>query len=175
MHLNSLSSISGFKTIVGILKTQDAALGWCLLPINEFNFINTRYGKLWFTVKVLYDRCKIVKGGLPVNRLSKIIGCLLFVIAIGYGYVAYFVSSFNPATGISYDGLGRTTTEAAGLIQSIFGKGKLWAGWPWFLLDMVIILGALGTALYLFLKPAKGQTGDETPEYKMSTFETEED
>lgn len=110
-----------------------------------------------------------------MNRLSKIIGCLLFVIAIGYGYAAYFVSSFNPATGISYDGLGRTTTEAAGLIQSIFGKGKLWAGWPWFLLDMVIILGALGTALYLFLRPAKSQTEDETPEYKMSTFETEED
>ena len=65
------------------------------------------------------------------------------------GFVAYFITSFDSVTHTWLDGFGRPLTESPWFMRFIFGQDRLWAGWGWFLADMVIFWGgiALGFGL----------------------------
>jgi hypothetical protein len=73
---------------------------------------------------------------------------MIGVVFIG-GFLAYLVSSFDPQTKIFADGLGRPLSESPVLMRLIFGQERLWAGWSWFLADMVIFWSAIGAGIKL--------------------------
>ncbi len=59
-------------------------------------------------------------------------------------FIAYFVSSYDPITGAMSDGLGRPLERAPFLAQLVFGEDDLWAGWGYFIVDMIVFWGGLG-------------------------------
>lgn len=75
------------------------------------------------------------------------------------GFLAYFVSSFDPQTKTMFDGVGRPLSESPVLMRFIFGQERLWAGWFWFLADMVIFWGGIGVGIKLAGWGFKGPTG----------------
>ncbi len=82
-------------------------------------------------------------------KIFRTVGLILVVGSFGFTFIAYFVSSYNPTTGVFYDGLGRMLTDSPWFMKWIFAEGKLWAGWKWFFLDMVSFWVAIGTGMYL--------------------------
>lgn len=73
--------------------------------------------------------------------MRKLIGCLGVATIISVfiaGFIAYFVFSFDPRTGMTYDGFGRELSESPWFMRLIFDKDRSWAGWKWFILDLVI-------------------------------------
>lgn len=84
-----------------------------------------------------------------MTRLLQWIGGLLILGALGAGFVAYFVTSTDPATGGVFDGLGRRLTQSPLFMRLIFGQERLWAGWLWFVVDMLVFWGAVGLGALL--------------------------
>lgn len=60
------------------------------------------------------------------------------------GFIAYFITSVDPNSHSLYDGFGRPLSESPWLAKFIFGQERLWAGWTWFIADMVIFWGGIG-------------------------------
>lgn len=71
------------------------------------------------------------------------IGVALMIAVFIAGFVAYFIYKTDPTTNIMYDGFGRPLSESPFLMRWIFGQERLWAGWLWFVGDMVIFWGGL--------------------------------
>ena len=65
------------------------------------------------------------------------------------GFLAYFVSSFDKASGTWSDGLGRTLVQTPALIRLVFGEERLYPGWKWFILDMIVFWGVIAFGAYL--------------------------
>ena len=57
------------------------------------------------------------------------------------GFLAYFVT-FKGVNGAT-DGLGRSLSETPAAVRFIFGQERMWAGWIWFLVDMLIFWGSV--------------------------------
>jgi uncharacterized membrane protein SpoIIM required for sporulation len=79
--------------------------------------------------------------------MRKAIGWLGVAIIVGVfiaGFIAYFISSFDPPTKISYDGFGRQLCESPWFMRLIFGQNRLWVGWVWFIGDMIIFWAGIG-------------------------------
>jgi hypothetical protein len=67
---------------------------------------------------------------------------ILWVVAASVlGLIAYFVSSFDKASGTWFDGLGRPLVPAPFLIRAVFGSDRLYPGAAWFIVDMVVFWG----------------------------------
>ena len=66
------------------------------------------------------------------------------VIGLVLGFLAYFVRSFDKATGTYFDGLGRHLDLAPFFIRFVFWNDSLWAGWNYFALDMVVFWSGIG-------------------------------
>lgn len=75
-------------------------------------------------------------------------GAIIFTVFVA-GFVAYFVTSVDPATHFMYDGFGRPLFESPLLVRFIFGQERLWAGWGWFIGDMAIFWGGIGIGFSL--------------------------
>jgi len=60
-------------------------------------------------------------------------------------FLAYMVTSHNAAGPC--DGLGRQLSEAPTLMRIFFGQDRMWAGWVWFVGDMIIFWGSFAAAL----------------------------
>src|ERR1700754_4595104 len=73
-----------------------------------------------------------------MRRLVGGIGVGLMTVVFLAGVLAYFFFSRDQKTGITYDGLGRRLSESPLFMQWVFGEDRLWAGWLWFVADMVI-------------------------------------
>src|SRR5207248_1506136 len=89
-----------------------------------------------------------ISGGL--HRMSRLLAkiALFFVGAIVvaeliYGFFAYFVTSQLP-DGTVVDGFGRRLVPTPSLIQFFLGHDRMWAGWQWFVAEMVVFWGAIG-------------------------------
>ncbi|MGA9768163.1 MAG: hypothetical protein WBV94_03930 [Blastocatellia bacterium] len=67
-----------------------------------------------------------------------------FVVQLIFGFFAYFVTSQNKSTGAYYDGLGRLLSASPSFMRLIFGEERLWAGWSWFVVEMVVFWGWMG-------------------------------
>lgn len=59
--------------------------------------------------------------------------------------MAYVVTSGG--SGATTDGLGRSLSEAPMLMRIMFGQERMWAGWGWFVGDMIIFWGSIGLAV----------------------------
>jgi hypothetical protein len=75
-------------------------------------------------------------------------GTIIFGVFVA-GFIAYFVTSFNAETHTWLDGFGRPLSESPWFIRFMFGQDRLWAGWDWFLADMVIFWGGVAVGFGL--------------------------
>lgn len=73
------------------------------------------------------------------------VGAIWFIALLIAGFLAYFVTS-RGANGAT-DGFGRTLSEAPMLIRIILGQERMWAGWGWFVGEMVIFWGSIALAV----------------------------
>lgn len=80
------------------------------------------------------------------------------VVGLGLGFMAYFVRSFDRATGIVFDGLGRQLELSPFLARFIFGAESLWPGWGYFALDFVVFWGGIAVGAALVNLASKLQT-----------------
>ena len=72
------------------------------------------------------------------------------VLAIGIllcGVLAYFVT--NAENGIIIDGLGRKLSLSPFFVRFFLGQERLWAGWFWFIADIIWFFGGLSCASLL--------------------------
>ena len=84
--------------------------------------------------------------------ISKFIYVFIGTGGIGFlilGFLAYFVSSFDKSKGIMHDGLGRVLFESPFIVRFIFGQERLWPGWSWFIIDMIIFWGGIAIGYWL--------------------------
>ena len=84
-----------------------------------------------------------------MKKLLGYLGLVLILAVFVVGFVAYFIFSFEPQTRVTYDGLGRQLTDSPWLVRLILGEDKQWAGWRWFLVDMVVFWGTIGVGFSL--------------------------
>lgn len=73
------------------------------------------------------------------------IGLIWFLALLIAGFLAYFVATVGPSEVT--DGFGRQLTESPPLMKLAFGQERLWAGFGWFIGDMVIFWGSIGIAV----------------------------
>ncbi len=79
-----------------------------------------------------------------IGSLARFLGIALFVGILGAGFMAYFVTGPGPS-----DGLGRPLTESPLLVRFLFGQDRLWPGYLWFIVDLVVFWGGLGLSFWL--------------------------
>lgn len=92
-----------------------------------------------------------------MRKLGVYVGTAILLSILGAGFLAYFVFSFNTDTQQWFDGLGRSLTDSPWLMRLILGEDRQWAGWFWFLVDMVVFWGGIAIALALIHRGS--QTG----------------
>lgn len=83
----------------------------------------------------------------PIKKISTGIGVILIITLFVLAFLAYFVSRFD--SGERYDGLGRALVDSPWVVRIIFGEEKMWVGWKWFIVDMVIFWGGIALAISL--------------------------
>ena len=76
-------------------------------------------------------------------------GVSVIVAIIGAAFMAYFIFSFDPLTKTTYDGLGRQLYESPWFMRFFFGQDRQWAGWLWFVGDLIIFLGGMAFGINL--------------------------
>lgn len=93
--------------------------------------------------------------GAVVPRTRKIAERVLFGIGVLWiialfvcGFLAYLVTRREPSGWV--DGLGRPLTEAPMLARIFFGQERLWPGWSWFAIDLVVFWGSLALVSFIF-------------------------
>jgi len=85
-----------------------------------------------------------------IKKFAKILGFILGASVFLATCNAYFVTKFDPVNKMSYDGFGRLLTESPFFVRIIFGQERFWAGWSWFIADLIIFWGGVGVA-WLFI------------------------
>ena len=88
-----------------------------------------------------------VKMKTILRKILVPVGVIWFIGLLIAGFMAYLVNSVGP--GGLYDGLGRRLTEAPVLMRIFFGQERMWAGWFWFAVDMLVFWGSVALALIL--------------------------
>lgn len=84
-----------------------------------------------------------------MKKVIGYIGVALFVVVFIAGFLGYFITSVDPQSRTMYDGLGRPLSESPFFIRLVFGQERLWAGWGWFIVDLVIFWGGVGLGFSL--------------------------
>ena len=77
------------------------------------------------------------------------VGVAFILCAIIAGFIAYFVFSFDPQTKVTFDGFGRQLSESPWFLRLILGQDRLWAGWIWFIADIIIFWSVIGIGISL--------------------------
>ncbi len=94
-----------------------------------------------------------------MRKIIGLLGVLIIIAIFIVGFMAYFVFSFDPQTKTAYDGVGRELSEAPWIMRLIFDEDRLWAGWSWFIADMIIfwggIIAGINLAKYGFMDQKK--------------------
>jgi hypothetical protein len=87
-----------------------------------------------------------------MNRIRQFLGALLCLVVFGAALLGYFVTDGN-----GHDGLGRSLSSAPFFMRLFFGQERAWAGWFWFVADIVWFWGGLGLGFVLLSsKPKSG-------------------
>ena len=91
-------------------------------------------------------------------KLSNILGGVILIGLLIGGFMAYMVSCFDAASGQWSDGFGRALSDSPLFMRMLFGESQKWAGWYWFIGDMVIFWAGIAVAFGLF------SLGDKDPQ-----------
>jgi len=78
-----------------------------------------------------------------MRKLAKYLGGTIMIAVFIYGFITYFITSPDPGTGQLHDGLGRQLSASPFFMRFLFGQERLWAGWLWFFIDMVVFWGGI--------------------------------
>jgi len=97
-----------------------------------------------------------------MNQLKKYLG-IAFIAAVAIGA---FLSLTAMADGSHRDGLGRSLSEAPFFFRFFFGQSKEWAGFLWFLGDIVFFWG--GLAIGFKLISSSGSKSESQPPEKQA-------
>jgi len=89
-----------------------------------------------------------------MRKLAFIGGIILAVMLFTAGVLAYFIHVQDPMTHIIYDGFGRPLSETPLWLQWLFWKDRLWPGWQWFVVDMIVFWTGL-ISTYLLIEYSK--------------------
>jgi hypothetical protein len=94
--------------------------------------------------------------------MRAVVAKLIYVIVVAevlaglvVGFLAYFTRSFNQSTHLWFDGLGRKLEDTPFIARFIFGADSQWAGWGYFVLDLVVFWGGVAVAIGLLTLAAK--------------------
>jgi amino acid transporter len=89
--------------------------------------------------------------------MSRLLSKVLYAVSVGIGvalfaagFMAYFIRTFDPETGITSDGLGRMLLPTPWIAKFVFGEDSDWAGWAWFGMDFVIFWGVIGIIAFIY-------------------------
>ncbi len=88
-------------------------------------------------------------GGLSRSACRWIGGGILLGV-LAYGTLAFYITSTDSETNFLQDGFGRRLRETPSVVRLFFGKERVWAGWYWFALDTVVMVGGLISGALLF-------------------------
>ena len=78
-----------------------------------------------------------------MRKLVGSVGVALVGAVLVAGFLAYFVTRPDPLTHTFADGLGRSLSTSPLLMRVLFGQDRLWAGWLWFAIDLVVFWGTI--------------------------------
>ena len=102
-----------------------------------------------------------------LSKTCYVLGVGAIIAALIAGFLAYMIVSFDPATQEYTDGLGRPLGPSPFFMRFVFDEDKLWAGWGWWAIDMLVFLGVISVAMKFFGlgKKVKGKSPvQEAPE-----------
>ena len=85
-----------------------------------------------------------------MNRAFRYIGGAICITVVVAAFLGYFVSDTS-----GHDGLGRQLYPAPLLMRIFFGQERYWAGWLWFVGDLLWFWGGLGLGFYLMAREPK--------------------
>ncbi|HEV7373821.1 MAG TPA: hypothetical protein VGN95_03835 [Pyrinomonadaceae bacterium] len=77
-----------------------------------------------------------------VAKVCFFLAALILIAELVYVFFAYIVTS-QSADGLVADGLGRPLVPTPALVKYFFGQDRMWAGWQWFIGEMVVFWGLL--------------------------------
>lgn len=106
---------------------------------------------------------RIQRRGDAVKKLVGYFGVALILLVFVCGFRAYFVKSFDAQILTYFDGFGRQLMDAPIVARYLFGQERLWAGWLWFVGDIVWFFGGifLGFNLRAMAFPGMTKNQDE--------------
>ncbi len=84
-----------------------------------------------------------------MRKLALYAGAVVIVIVFVAAFVAYFVSALDVTTQQLADGFGRPLSESPLFMRLVLGQDQLWAGWTWFLVDLVVFWGGIAIGYLL--------------------------
>ena len=84
-----------------------------------------------------------------MRRAMRWLGVAMIIGPFLAAFIGYFVFRFDPQTKIVYDGFGRQVSESPWFMRLIFGQERLWAGWVWFIGDLIIFWGSIWLGIKL--------------------------
>lgn len=84
-----------------------------------------------------------------IRKMALVMGSIILISIFIAGIAAYYITTTDPQTHLMYDGFGRGLSETPFFIRMLFGQDRLWAGWLWFIGDMIIFWGGLGVGFSL--------------------------
>ena len=94
-----------------------------------------------------------------MRKLVGVLGGIIVAVALICGFLAYFVYDTDAQTNIMYDGLGRELSASPFFIRWVFDADRLWAGWFWFIADVVVfwtgVVGGGAIAVWGFERAAE--------------------
>jgi len=83
-------------------------------------------------------------------KTIKIICGIWLVVVLILAFLAYSVRGTDSGTWT--DGLGRPLSDTPLFMRLFTGGSTEWAGWGWYLFDMVFFWGSVGTAMTVLSK-----------------------
>ena len=96
-----------------------------------------------------------------LSKTCYVLGGGAIIAALIAGFLGYMTVSLDPTTQEYTDGLGRTLGPSPFFMRFVFGQDKLWAGWGWWVIDMLWFWGGIAAAMGFFQlgQKVKGESG----------------
>lgn len=84
-----------------------------------------------------------------MKKIATYFGILLIVLALIGVYYAYFVSSIDPISNVTYDGFERLLYPVKPATEILGFVGHSWPGFRWFIFDVICFFAAISAGVYL--------------------------
>lgn len=85
-----------------------------------------------------------------MKKIIIFFGIITMVFGFGWALLAFL--QFSTGVGGLKDGLGRILMPSPFFIRMVFGTDRLWAGFHWFIIDLLIFWGCIGLGALILNK-----------------------